>query len=520
MRNRSEYVRVLLLSIGGALLTLLPYLLSSRLVNPEGIFSGFLLNPIDGFSYLAKMRQGYGGAWLFTLPYSSDSGEGAILFTYYVFLGHLMRWTGLPALSIYHGARVIGALIMNLAGYAFLRQLIEDRRMRWVAFTLFLIGSGFGWIGLLFGFLPTDLWVPESIPFLSAYTNPHFPLAIALFLLILVLVLAKNLGAVTRFVLAVLLSAILGMILPFGVVVLGVILLGWSMLESWLTFKKTRAVTFKAPSWGVGLGLGVGGVGWLVYDWFLTLNHPILVEWNAQNITPSPALLDYVFGFGGVLILALLALFRREIYNAPKWRFIATWVLLQSLLLYAPFGLQRRLSLGLYVALISLATVGLGEIVKQPHLRIASIVLVLLSIPSNLVVVGSGLAGVMSMDPVVVLSKDEHAAYTWLAENADPQDLVLAGYQSGNRIPAFAELRVLYGHPFETPHAEEQKKLIKELFQDQRSYSEIATDLQSLRIRYVLYGPEERELGEARWLSDLSAVADLGDFVIYEMYLQ
>ena len=64
----------------------LPYLCAVTLSNEELIFGGFLLNPLDGNSYLAKMRQGYEGEWKFTLPYSSNPGEGAYLFSLLSFI--------------------------------------------------------------------------------------------------------------------------------------------------------------------------------------------------------------------------------------------------------------------------------------------------------------------------------------------------------------------------------------------------------------------------------------------------
>ena len=71
----------------------LPYLLAYR-VPPDHIFMGVLVNPADGNSYFAKMREGWRGDWLFTLPYTAQPGAGALIFTYYLFLGHVARWTG------------------------------------------------------------------------------------------------------------------------------------------------------------------------------------------------------------------------------------------------------------------------------------------------------------------------------------------------------------------------------------------------------------------------------------------
>ena len=58
------------------------------------VFGGFLLNPLDGNSYLAKMQQGASGSWRFTLPFTPEPGEGAYLFLFYLALGHLCRLTG------------------------------------------------------------------------------------------------------------------------------------------------------------------------------------------------------------------------------------------------------------------------------------------------------------------------------------------------------------------------------------------------------------------------------------------
>jgi hypothetical protein len=513
-------MRVFLISLGVALLTLVPYVISQKIASPNGIFSGFLLNPIDGFSYLAKMREGAEGAWMFHLPYAVEPGEGAFIFVYYIFLGRLVRITGLHPLTVYHGARVLGVLAMNISGYLLLRKMIEDRTTRWVAFSLFLVGSGFGWLGILFNRLPSDLWIPESIPFLSGYTNPHFPLATALILLTLRLIFTENMSRVRRVLAAGLCSTVLALIQPFGVIILGMIILGWVLVESWVKYKESgdfRSISIKSPGWIVGIGIVLGGLPWLIYDYVLTLQHPVLKQWNAQNLTPSPPVGDYLFGFGGVLILAIASLTRRETFTSPRRRLLVVWFILQALALYAPFGLQRRLSLSLYFPLAILSVMLLRERVKPRHTNIAFLGLIILSLPSNLIVIGSGIAGVASRDHAVVLSQGEFAAYEWLSINSEPRDLVLAGYESGNRIPAYGDVRVLYGHPFETPNADAQKELILSLYADHRAYDDLVPELQKLNIRYVLYGPREQDLAEAGWLSGQTPVSQFVDYQIYEI---
>ena len=66
------------------LLISLPFVYAFQSGNAESIFGGFLINPIDGHSYLAKMQQGYQGEWRFVLPFTAEPGQGAYLFLFYL----------------------------------------------------------------------------------------------------------------------------------------------------------------------------------------------------------------------------------------------------------------------------------------------------------------------------------------------------------------------------------------------------------------------------------------------------
>ena len=88
----------------------LPYIVGWLSSNNEVFFTGFIANPLDSFSYLAKMRQGYDGLWLFSLPFSSQTSTPVFLFEYYLFLGHVARWLGLSLIFVFHATRIINSL--------------------------------------------------------------------------------------------------------------------------------------------------------------------------------------------------------------------------------------------------------------------------------------------------------------------------------------------------------------------------------------------------------------------------
>ena len=90
----------------------LPFILAGRASGTDYVFSGFLFNPFDGNTYIAKMQQGWQGNWRFTLPYTADSGGGAYLFVFYLGLGHLARIFNLSNIVVFHLARLLGAILL------------------------------------------------------------------------------------------------------------------------------------------------------------------------------------------------------------------------------------------------------------------------------------------------------------------------------------------------------------------------------------------------------------------------
>jgi hypothetical protein len=511
MRDRDRWVAVGL-AVGVALALLVPVWIASLLAPAGTTFAGFLLNPIDGFSYLAKMRQGLDGGWSFRLPYAPEPGAGAFLFPYYLLLGHLARLLGADLLVILHAARTLAAIVMFLAIYRFLEEFIADRAARWFAYALCLVGAGWGWLGIPFEFVASDLSIPETTPLLSAYANAHFPLATACLLIAGVGVLGERPGRHRWIVASLVAGAVLALVLPFVLLpAVAVLLIGIFVIA--LQERRAGAassVLRRLLSLGVFLA---GSAAWAIYDVWLLWTRPDLAAWNAQNQTPSPTLGAYLLGFAPLLLLAAIAVVANREQRRVVYLLLA-WVLVQSALLYSPLAQQRRLSLGLFVPLAALAGLGLAAIPRTRWRRILTILALASAIPSNLIVIAAGLGGVARAEPLMVQSADESCALAWLAENADPGSLVLAGETAGNRIPAFANVRVVYGHPFETPRASEELAQVEWLFAATTDLASALPVLESRGVDFVYYGPEERALGPASWPEELPAACTCGRVII------
>jgi hypothetical protein len=306
----------------------------------------------------------------------------------------------------------------------------------------------------------------------------------------------------------------LALLQPFAIVTVVAVLSVWLVVE----LLSTR--TASARGWVLGSSLSGGAfvaaaAPVLLYDLQAVWSHPALAAWNRQNVTPSPRLWETVIAFFPLLGLSAVALWKREMWGSSSFRFVAVWGIVNLLLLYAPFGLQRRLTLGIFLPLAALAAYGVVYLGRgRRWLPMAAL---LLTLPSQLVVIGAGLSAALTQDPALVLTRDERSAYGWMAENLPAGSLVLADETSGNRIPAFADLRVVYGHPFETPSAEAELAWVRAVVAWRGSSSALVADLRARGVDYVFVTPDLRSRAPLEWLSSLDIVYRFGDVAVYEV---
>lgn len=535
MRRRAILVTIILLA-----LVILPYVYAERSAGPEHVFGGFLFNPVDGNSYLAKMYQGWRGEWRSRLAYTAQPGEGAYLFVLYIFLGHLARLSGLSLILVFHLARVVGAILLMTALYHFLRALLFDERWLGWAFALAALGSGLGWLVFPTGALSSDFWVVEAYPFLSAHANPHFALGLALLLW-----LARPagegspqvglLGIIRKEWLSGAAALALALLSPFGVVV-GLVALSGDLLSEtvrtvaadpplaekpWIDKAGSAArclLTGRAARIVARLlWICLAGAPVLIYDFWATRLDPTLASWNSQNLTPTPPLWDLLLALSPALILALPGawlLWRR----GNKGRLPLAWAVLGMLLIYLPFGLQRRFMMGLFVPVVGLAGFGLSGLAAKLGNRagLAAVLSFALSLPTNILLLLVALHGVQTHDPLLYLARGEAQALAWIETNTPSDALILAAPQTGLFIPAHTGRRVIYGHPFETAFAESEQAAVAWFFQQGgQDLAAASAFLDQRSVDYVFYGPRERQLGALPDLGELQAAWSGDGVVIY-----
>jgi len=494
---------LLIRSIGVLVLASLPYVAGALLAGPDRVFSGLQVNPLDGVSYLAKMQIGLHGDWLFTLRFTTESSSGVWLFTYFVALGQVARVLGLPLIWVFHAARILGGFALLWSVYALIARVvvpIEQRRRTW---WLIAVSSGLGWLALLFGHTTTSDWtIPESNTFYSLIANAHFALAMALMIVLFIGLLEAQRVSVRRVLGLSAASLVLAVIQPFAPVAMFVIL-GVTLLLMWWRDRK-----WPRPQFVTAVGVGLITMPLLIYLYAATQIDPVMQGWSAQNQTPSPPIIDYVLGYGLLILLAIPAA-RSAWRRRSNWDLLLlAWILITVPLLYAPFPLQRRWSLGLHIPIGLLAAVGLSQIARGVLSRR---LITAATLPTSIMIVVVLIAGAASHSPNIYLTTSEFGAMTWLHDHASFDDVVLASPEMGAFIPAFAGQRVVYGHPYETVDAILKKQLVTDFFAGQNVAALHDVD-------YVLIGPRERVLGTPDVsLLPLSEVFRSGDVSLYRV---
>lgn len=506
----------------------LPFLYAGLLWNNEYQFGGFLLNPLDGFSYLAKMYQGWEGNWRYQMAFSADPGEGVYIQLFYLFLGHVARFLELPLGWVFHAARLISAFILLWMLWRFFSAIIPAMRPRRLAYAVAALGSGLGWLVIPFGGFTSDLWVAETYPFLSAYANPHFSLSLAIVMwLLLALRQRLNLPLGLGIILA---STALSVISPFGVILVLLIMGGILALTILLENGWRNLAAYRDRILKIILAV-LGGAPLLVYDYWITLSDPVIANWNAQNLTPSPPWWDLLISLSPVLWLALLGVWwvfeRTDLSTQSRSGIdrkngkiaLVVWAALGLLLVYIPFSLQRRFMMGLYIPLAGLAALGLEKLVTNnpKRYRLWAVVLFVLIIPTNLIVVLAGVHGARTHDAKLYLSQAESQALDWITKGTDPDALILSSPELGGFTPALTGRRVIYGHPFETINADQEKAAVVDYLSGSMTLAEERLFLAGRGVDYVFYGPREQAFDGELDVGDFSVVFLTGDVTIYQV---
>ena len=486
------------------LLISLPYLAGLFAGNSERVFTGLILNPVDGYSYFAKMAQGYQGNWLFQLPFTADPGEPVFLFFFYILLGHISRLLHMQIAIMYHIARLAGTVFLLWQLWRFISENLKLKNisMPW-SYLYLLFASGMGWFGLLLGYESGDFVVPEAYPFYSSLINPHFPIGIGIFILLLNEILHKEKKA---YGLLLFYSAAFAVIMPFGSVILCVVICLYWLIQD----QENKSILL-----GKILLICIPAALLVGFQYYETITHEKLINWNQQNVTPTPPVWDILLSFSPMIFLAF--------YSMRKWKenmqghfhqLMMVWFFICIVMIFIPFGFQRRFMFAFAIPVGLLGLYGFDDmlsIVKFPD-RWKKIIFALPAISIVFIILISFFA-IMGGSSYSFVTSTEKDLYQWIKLNSK-ESVILAEPEIAVKIPAYTQNRVYYGHPYETIDADEKMENIETWYACEEEGLNIERQLLDEMIDLVIIDKRQQN---GSCFSALQVFYENDDFILYEV---
>lgn len=518
----SEYRWVLYFAILTMLLTTLPYIIGFRQQGAQWRFTGFVVGVDDGNSYIAKMFRGTSGDWLFRTPYTAYFQKGVLAYLPYILLGKLAVF---PAsihnqlVLLFHLFRFLAGICMIFATYDFIGLFIGDVRLRRLGIFIASLGGGLGWLLLLFGSqqMGLEFYSPESFGFLTLFGLPHLAMARALLFWGLIIYLRKDQPPFLSGILWLVMGLFQPLYVPLVWVVVTAQLILWSVHNVWREINNDVQWS-EWRHWVVRWAWTVGISAPIVIYTFLAFNRDaVLRQWTAQNLILSPQLWLYLAAYGLLIPFAVLGIKEAWVNWSARSALLAGWVAVFPFLVYAPYNLQRRLAEGFWVVLVILFLLALAMVNKR-WLKLVGVVLILTLLPSAIFLYGAFMT-VNHVMPPQYRPADEVAAFNYLKNLSDGEDVVLSSFQTGNPLPAWAPVFVVIGHGPESVFLSELRPRVTSFYKEGTGDEQRKELLSEFGVDYVFWGPHERLLGNWQPASAdyLIPIFQEGDYFVFRV---
>ncbi len=521
--------RVWILVFSTLILTLgsLPTWIGRASETSELSFRGIYFDSQDYAVHISTMQAGRNGEWSYQLRFTTEPHRPAFIKMFYILLGHLSTWTRLTPGTTYHLSRWIFGYLALFSIYSLCQRILPQRVHARYAFLMASIGSGLGWLQLMFRipfkpFSPVDFWLVDLYVFFSLSIFPHFAFLLALTAISLRLYLdylrvpqpsdGTNLALRSPFPKGILLIGVMSitaqLVNPIAFAGIDAAILGATFFRWWQDHKIVRSHVFSL------IFLALVQIPLLLYNYFTLLHDPLWSQFTLQNQTPSPPFAYLFWGLALFWPFAIAGVWNAFRTKSPGTGSLTAWVLSGFILAYLPLGIQRRFLSGLTIPLGLLSVVGVVYVLRLANKNLILFSYILLAgISSIYLSLGSSLF--MRTHPNAYYYPAELGnALMWLDQNASPDEFVLASAQTGSITAQYTRLKVFIGHEMETVNFGNKNSQVKDFYRGNSPPGWLATT----GTKWVIYGPYEHTLSN-HFLpeADLNLVFDQTGVQIYEI---
>ena len=482
--SKKEWKYILLITAIVTLLSLLPLILG-YLNAPEGmVFMGIPVHVTDANNHLNLALQAKEGSILFANKFTGEDVPALIFNPYHLLIGGFSALFKTSIIFAYNFFGVLFTIIFLLLVYKFIGYFTTDKKVRLIAFILIALSNGFGfWWYLVdkvtgYSFSSVDTWLTEMNTFQS-FDQPHFILSLILMLTIFIFAIrAFEERKIKDAVWAGVAGLILSLVHLFDIVTIAVDLSAWFLY---------RQIVNKYWSWKEFRTLAIIGAlispGVIYYAWVFLFN-PAYAEWNSLNQTVTPPFIRIISGFGIVFFFGISYIWfkRKELFcigksetrNIQPELFLAVWVVVNFILIYAPINVQRRFIMGLHIPLCILSAIVLIKfvmpIIKNDLLKKITVwIIVIISFATTFYILSNNIyylnnSTVGTYSNVKYLSQEDIEGLKWLDEHTNNEDVVLAPADISNYIPAVSGNKVYSGHWAQTIDYDKKSLIVKEIY--------------------------------------------------------
>lgn len=509
-----------LLTIAGVFtVTQIPFVLGSQWAPTGTVFDGLTGMVQDQHMYFSFIRQGTEGNWIFSNRLTHLDHEAAMVNLEWLAVGWLTALTG--ASAAYQIWRFIGTALLIWGLWFLLGALGRTVVQRQWTLLLASLGGGFGWLFQILDGLRIyqgaplgQLDVADGLcyPFAQILLNPHVSVSQGLTLISLGCLIYGEREQRTAWTLSGgIIAGLNGLVRPYDLIVL------YAIWPVYLIIERVLARQWKFNQISRQLLPLIITAPVLLYYGILFQIHPVFRYWSSQSVIAPLAIQWHAvnLGLAGVLAGLRVCSLRRIPWTSAGELVIGVWVGLALILFHA-----HRLPLAGFIPYTPMLGSSLGTLLfvfasailpSELHQRRTNLSSHWLWRSSRMqVLLLSVLVLFNSCSSVIWLIKiprnfarlpdhyiplTDMSAYQWLNLHAIPQDVVLSSLPTGNRVARYASARFVLGHINITPHVKELSLQVKRFYNCELTPAQAESFLRKLRVKWVIYGSEERRMG-------------------------
>jgi hypothetical protein len=432
-----------------------PYVIAVHGVPQGFVFRGTLEPSGDESQYLAAVRMGINGAWLWHDPYMAHTPPAILMYPMYLLAGHTAGLVGLDVIGGFAFAHILAGFVLLSVLWRAGSLYFKSSRLAWFLAFSMLSGGLYWLVALLVAWNVSPVPLSHAgTPWLSGFTSvvmgAHEPLGVAgqIMAFIGLLRASTSRGWVTAAEIAygAAGTAIIGLtfpvLLPLTFVVLGLFTL-WLIVQARDDVARVQVIQRHLL---LVLLIAIPGLLFSAY-YYRVFSDGVWSAGKFTTVSGSPFVENVVIW--GILLPVAAWGWRNA---APQYRPLATvlalWVCCALAGSQLPFWQGQR-----YVADLNIcsgALFALGVLSKDRTMRVRRRWLVILGLGPIIqyLFLLTSLSGGNSA--FLYSHKAEYDAIRWLGTQTRAGDVVFTPFGLGNIVPVASNMHVVAGHSFQT----------------------------------------------------------------------